>query len=112
MDGRLLASRLQMETDNRLSLENPPQEMKKNAQWWQIITLLAGLVVPFTIFLVGMAKTQSAQEERLRGLENKQYDNQLKVEKEFDKLGSKMDQLNSINTQILIELQNKVDRPK
>lgn len=101
-----------MEKDNRVSLGNPRKEMKKNTEWWQIITLILTLGIPLCIFLVGLAKTQSSQEERLRSLENKQYDNQLKVEKEFDKLNDKVDQTNNTTTKILIELQNKADRPR
>lgn len=111
MDGRVLGTSLQMEQNNTFSLDNPTQkEMKKNPVWWQIVTLLAGIVVPFTIFLVGLTKTQSAQEERLKSLESKTYDYQKQVEKEFDKTGVKLDKIDDTMTKILVELQNKQDR--
>jgi hypothetical protein len=84
--------------------------MNKQPPWWQIIAVLVSILIPVCIGLISMSNKQSAQEQRLLRLETEQFNNQIKVEKEFDKMGAKMDQLNATSTRILIELQNKADR--
>jgi hypothetical protein len=91
-------------------LEKIQNKMNKQPPWWQIIAVLVSILIPVCIGLISMSNKQSAQEQRLLRLETEQFNNQIKVEKEFDKMGAKMDQLNATSTRILIELQNKADR--
>lgn len=84
--------------------------MNKQPPWWQIIAVLVSILIPVCIGLISMSNKQSAQEERLKRLETIQDNNQQKVEREFDKIGTKMDKLNEITTEILVELQRKQDR--
>lgn len=84
--------------------------MNKQPPWWQIIAVLVSILIPVTIGLISMSNKQSEQEARLSRVESEQSKNQTKVENEFDKIGVKIDQLNTTSTQILIELQNKADR--
>ncbi len=84
--------------------------MRKPANWWQIIAVLVAILSPITVGLINMARTVSSQEVRLQKLETDQYNNQLKVEKEFDKLGGKIDEQSKDIRQILVEMQNKQNR--
>lgn len=77
--------------------------MQKNAVWKEIIAVLATILVPLTIFLVGMSNKQAAFEERLKQLENQMYNNNQKVENNFDKINEKLER-------ILVEMQNKKNR--
>ncbi len=89
---------------------NQSYQMRKPVNWWQIIGVLIALLTPITAGLINMGKTIAAQEVRLQKVESEQYNNQLKVEKEFDKLGAKMDDQSKDIRQILIEMQNKENR--
>lgn len=91
-------------------LEKQKKDMNKQPPWWQIIAVLVSVLIPVCIGLISMSNKQSAQEERLKRLETIQDNNQQKVEREFDKIGVKMDKLNETTTEILVELQKKQDR--
>lgn len=91
-------------------MEKLKKDMNKQPPWWQIIAVLISILIPVCIGLIAMSNKQSAQEERLKRLETIQDNNQQKVEREFDKIGTKMDKLNETTTEILVELQKKQDR--
>lgn len=85
-------------------------EMKKPVNWWQIIGVLVALLIPITTGLISMARTVSTQEVRLQKVETEQYNNQLKIEKEFDKIGAKLDKQADKLEDIRVSLEQKENR--
>lgn len=99
------------------SFELNINEVKKPVNWWQVITAFLVVLVPVSIGMISMAKTQAAHDVRLQLVEKSQYDNQQKVEKEFDKVNikldkqdDKMDKQSDKMEKILVEIQNKQNR--
>jgi H+/gluconate symporter-like permease len=74
-----------------MAVSTTPIEMKRPVNWWQIIGVLVAILTPLTVGLISMSNTVASQEVRIQKVETEQYNNQLKVEKEFDKLGNKID---------------------
>jgi hypothetical protein len=92
-----------------LSLENT-QKMKQPVNWWQAVAIIISLLIPIVTSWVTISSKISAQEVRIQRLENDQYNNQIKIERAFDKIEAKIDNLNANYTKILVELQNKANR--
>lgn len=86
------------------------QEMKKPVPWQWLIGILVAIGIPIVAGSISIMRDISSQQVRIQKLETEQYNNQLKVEKEFDKLGVKMDEQSKDIRQILIEMQNKQAR--
>jgi hypothetical protein len=95
--------------DFGLSLENT-QKMKQPVNWWQAVAIIISLLIPIVTSWVTISSKISAQEVRIQRLENDQYNNQIKIERAFDKIEAKIDNLNANYTKILVELQNKANR--
>lgn len=86
------------------------EKMKRPTQLWQVLAIVIGVLTPITIGLLRMRDDLSKQQVEINNLKTDQYNNQLKVEKEFDKLGIKIDDQTRDIRQILIEMQNKQNR--
>lgn len=84
--------------------------MKQPVNWWQAIAIIISLAIPIIASWTTLTNKMSAQEIRIQKLENDQYNNQLKIERSFEKIESKIDDLNANYTKILVELQNKANR--
>lgn len=86
------------------------EKMRRPTQLWQVLAIVIGVLTPITIGLLRMRDDLSKQQVEINNLKTDQYNNQLKVEKEFDKLGIKIDDQTRDIRQILIEMQNKQNR--
>lgn len=84
--------------------------MKQPVNWWQILGILIPVLSTIIASWITLSNKQSAHDIRIQRLENDQYNNQLKIERSFEKIENKIDNLNANYTKLLVELQNKANR--
>lgn len=91
-------------------LAHNQREMKRNINWWQLIGTLTPIVIPIVVFLFNVASTQKAQAIEIQNVKSQQEKNQIDVQKEFDKVGYKLDKIIETQADQRILIENKQNR--
>jgi hypothetical protein len=82
--------------------------MKQTATVGQLIVAVIALILSLVTSYVSVKVNDKEQDVRISNLETRN----LELINNFEKFNLKLDQIQSSQTQILIQLQDKQDRPK
>lgn len=85
-------------------------DMKQPTQMWQLIISIVVMAGGFITGIISQSNQIAKLTTDLENVKIQQFNMQLTSDKKFDKMELKIDAIQADTRQILINLQNKVDR--